>query len=211
MTAPVSLQNDTNSLANPQFSKPRLAQSEPRPSSSRGFSSHSTDLPLALVDPAKNSTETSLVQYKKTTPVQEVTVVSTLVTTQVLSANAQTPSSQVLAVVWKRSIQIAQEKLSEKNLPPLSLDDQTSQTTNDVIKLTIGDLQRSIKWNSQRGARVERLGKILRTVEKYAKIVDTAIQHNPQFSSLVWAGIRAIVQVCLPYLKRFFIVYICSA
>jgi len=104
----------------------------------------------------------------------------------VLNAGTPTSPNQALAVVWQRSIQIAQEKLSEKNLPPLSLDDQKSQTANNVINPTIGDLQNTTKTDSERGAGVERLGKILRIVEKYAKIVGTAIQHNPQFSSLVW-------------------------
>jgi len=130
-------------------------------------------------------------------------VVSALVTAQgpvqpvhqVPSAGAPASSGQALTVVWQRSIQIAQRKLSEKNLPPLSLDDQKSQSANGVIKLTIGDLQSIIQKNS---GGVERFGKILKTVEKYAKIVDTAIQHSPEFSSLVWAGVRAIVQVRPP-------------
>ena len=39
------------------------------------------------------------------------------------------------------------------------------------------------------------IGKILKRVEKYSKVVDTAVQSNPQVSALVWAGIRAIMQV----------------
>ncbi|KAF8423279.1 hypothetical protein EV426DRAFT_574568 [Tirmania nivea] len=225
-TAPASFQNSSNSLANPsnsQSSNLILAPSEPRPSSSRSLLSAtpppapqttapnilpatgSANAPLIVVDFAKVSTETSLVQCKQTTPVQGVAMVPAPVTTEgsgqpvhpVLGASAPTSSSQALAAVWQRSIQIAQEKLLEKNLPPLPLDGQTSQTTNDVIDLMIGDLQSLIKKNSGRRAGVERLGKILRTVEKYAKIVDTAIQHSPQFSSLVWAGIRAIVQMAV--------------
>ena len=43
---------------------------------------------------------------------------------------------------------------------------------------------------------MERLGNILKSVDKYAKIVDTAIQHHPEITSLVWAGARTILQVC---------------
>ena len=42
---------------------------------------------------------------------------------------------------------------------------------------------------------MERLGKILRSVEKYSKVVDTAIQTSPQVSALVWAGVWAIMRV----------------
>ena len=56
------------------------------------------------------------------------------------------------------------------------------------------------KWNyTWRGKKiivVERLGKILKNVEKYTKVVDIAIQSNPQVSALVWAGIWAILRVC---------------
>ena len=41
----------------------------------------------------------------------------------------------------------------------------------------------------------EGFGKILKCVAKYTKVVDTAIQSNPQVSALVWAGIQAIMQV----------------
>ena len=41
----------------------------------------------------------------------------------------------------------------------------------------------------------ERVRKILRSVEDCAKIVDVAIQHHPEVSSLVWAGARFILMV----------------
>ena len=42
---------------------------------------------------------------------------------------------------------------------------------------------------------MERLGKILKVVEKYSKVVDIAVQCNPQVSALVWAGVWAIMRV----------------
>jgi len=41
----------------------------------------------------------------------------------------------------------------------------------------------------------ERMRRILRSVEDCAKIVDVAIQHHPEISSLVWAGARFILMV----------------
>jgi hypothetical protein len=37
--------------------------------------------------------------------------------------------------------------------------------------------------------------KILQHVDNYCKIVDVAIQHQPQITALVWAGIRMGIQV----------------
>ena len=48
---------------------------------------------------------------------------------------------------------------------------------------------------------MERLGEILRSVEKYSSIVDTAIQTNPLVSALVWAGIKGIMLVTLNYIE----------
>ena len=41
----------------------------------------------------------------------------------------------------------------------------------------------------------ERMRRILKSVEACAKIVDVAIQHHPEISSLVWAGTRFILMV----------------
>jgi len=43
---------------------------------------------------------------------------------------------------------------------------------------------------------VECLGQFLKSAEKYTRIVNTAIQHHPDITSLVWAGASAILQVC---------------
>lgn len=42
---------------------------------------------------------------------------------------------------------------------------------------------------------VERIGKFLRSLDQCAKIVDIGIQHNPEITSLVWAGLRFILMV----------------
>ena len=47
-----------------------------------------------------------------------------------------------------------------------------------------------------------KLYNFLRKVERYCKIVDIAIQHHPDITALVWAGIRFALDVCpslLPY------------
>lgn len=44
---------------------------------------------------------------------------------------------------------------------------------------------------------VERLGRILKCVEDYAKIIDVAIQHSPEITALIWAGIRLLLNASI--------------
>ena len=57
----------------------------------------------------------------------------------------------------------------------------------------------SYTWRGKEVIFVEHLGKALKSVEKYTKVVDTAISSNPQVSGLVWAGILAIMRVRMMY------------
>jgi hypothetical protein len=41
----------------------------------------------------------------------------------------------------------------------------------------------------------QRIEKILKIIEKYMTIVDVAIQHRPNVTALVWAGVRLMIQV----------------
>lgn len=109
------------------------------------------------------------------------------------------------SMVWPKALEIAKEKLSVNNLPPLNLPSLTSQSAEENIEAVVqslNDLQEdeqtkrwSYTWRGKKVIIVERLGEILRSIEKYSKVVDTAIQCYPQVSTLVWAGIQAIMRV----------------
>ena len=109
------------------------------------------------------------------------------------------------SVVWAKALEIATMKLSNNNLPPLDLTNLTSQSAEDNIEAVItalnawqkDDTKRrwSYTWHGKEIIVVERLGKILKSVDKYSKVVDTVIQCNPQVSALVWAGVWAIMRV----------------
>ena len=109
------------------------------------------------------------------------------------------------SIVWAKSLEIANKKLSESNLPPLEVAKLTLQLVGEDIEAVVNamnTLQQDEKkkrwrytWRGKEVIIVERLGKILRRVEKYSKVVDIATQINPQVFALVWAGIRAIMQV----------------
>ena len=109
------------------------------------------------------------------------------------------------SVVWAKALEIARKKLGDNNLPHLDITNLTSESAeknveavvNALIAFKEDDQKKRWKytWRGKEVVVVERLGKILRSVEKYSKVVDTIIQVGPQVSAIVWAGIRAIIQV----------------
>ena len=115
-----------------------------------------------------------------------------------------TESSPHSAVVWAQALEIAKRKLADNNLPPLDLTKLTSQSAEENIEAvmkalnTLQEDDKKKRWSyTRRGKKViivQRLGEILRSGEKYLKIVDIVIQSN-QLSTFVWAGVRAMMQV----------------
>ena len=109
------------------------------------------------------------------------------------------------AVVWAKVLEITKKKLSDNNLPPLNLTNLTSQSVEENIEAVVEALNTlqeddkrkrwSYTWRGKKVTFVEHLGKTLKIVEKYSKVVDTAIQSSPQVSALVWAGVWAIMRV----------------
>ena len=125
----------------------------------------------------------------------------------VLGPAPKDPSSEV----WAKALEIAKKKLGDNNLPPLNLKNLTSQSAEENIEAIVKALNTvqeddkrkrwTYTWRGKEVIFVEHLGKILKRVEKYTKVVDTAIQRNPQVSALVWAGIWAIMRVRIDVLS----------
>ena len=111
------------------------------------------------------------------------------------------------SLVWAKALEIAVKKLHDNNLPPLDLTNLTSQSAEENIEAIIEALNTlqeddkkkrwSYTWHGKEVIVMERLGKILKSMEKCSKVVDTAIQSCPKVSALVWAGILGIMQVCI--------------
>ena len=127
------------------------------------------------------------------------------------ATSCQVRTSRHSSMVWAKTLEIANKKLSENNLPPLDLSNLTSQSAEENIEAVVGALNTlhqdhkkkrwSYTWRDKEVIVVERLGKILKIVDKYSKVVDTAVQSNPEVSALVWAGVWAIMRVrikCTP-------------
>lgn len=116
-------------------------------------------------------------------------------------------SELIEPVVWTKALKIARKKLDDNNLPPLDPTALTSQSAGKNIEAIVKGLKTlqeddekkrwSYTWHGKKVIVVEHLAKILRYVEKYSKVVDTAIQSQPEVSALVWAGVWGIMRVCI--------------
>ena len=109
------------------------------------------------------------------------------------------------SVVWRKTLEIVEPRLSDNNLPPLDTTNLTSESANENIGAVIKSLnalqedkqkkQWGYTWRGKKIVIAERLGEILRSIEPYTKIVDTVVQCDPQVGALVWGGIQAIIRV----------------
>ena len=171
---------------------------------------HSSDpqcKPIASENTASPSTSTCHIQALAKTGVHAA-VLPQMKSTQCPDViEPSSPSS----VVWAKALEIATKKLSDNNLPPLNLTNLTSQSAEENIEAIIKALNTiqeddkkkrwSYIWHGKEVIVVERLGKILKSMEKYSKVVNTVIQINPQVSALVWAGVWAIMRVRIGFLS----------
>lgn len=129
---------------------------------------------------------------------------------QALLNTDETKSTPGLSVVWAQALKIAEKKLSD-NKPPLDLKNLASQSAGENIRAVIEALETlqsdekknrwSYTWHGKKVIIVEHWGKILKAAEPYTKVVGTAIQANPQVTALVWAGVLALMQVCIHILS----------
>jgi hypothetical protein len=93
---------------------------------------------------------------------------------------------------WQRALSIAKDHLSEKEWKQLDPALSECDSIESVIKAA-EDAQKNAKekqWSCH-----DKVGRILKGLEKYAKIVDTGIQHNPEITALVWGAVRLMLQV----------------
>jgi len=119
--------------------------------------------------------------------------------------NASSTTVAPYRSLWQRAYSIAKDQLSENERKQFDL----SAAGNDSIESAISaakDAQKAAKekrwvYRNEQGNEVvvmERVGKILRGMETYAKVVDILVQSSPKISALVWGSARFILQVSLP-------------
>jgi len=104
---------------------------------------------------------------------------------------------------------------TENHTPPISPPPEPNTEILASIHVTIEEIKSAQKvlqekkwyYTDRHGKQVdvgERMRRILKSVEDCAKIVDVAVQHHPEISSLVWAGARFILMVGL--ISGFFLI-----
>ena len=111
-----------------------------------------------------------------------------------------TAPSSLSSWVWTQALEIVKKKLSDDDLSSLNLINLSSQSAEENIEAVVEALQTSQEYHHNKRLSyfiMERLGKILKYVQKYSKVVGTAISSNPEVSALVWAGVLAMIQVCI--------------
>lgn len=67
------------------------------------------------------------------------------------------------------------------------------------MDIIIQDLQAVYNKAKEEKWALGRLESIVKSFNEYARIVDVVVGHSPQKTSLIWGGIRFIMQVCLLY------------
>lgn len=113
-------------------------------------------------------------------------------------------------VAWAGALEIAKVQLGDSF--PLELTNLTPQPAWDNIRAVIKALnalqedEKKKRWSyTWRGKEIiiaERLGKILKTMESYSKVADTALPANSRVATLVWASVWAIMRVGINLLRR---------
>ena len=117
------------------------------------------------------------------------------------SMTSTPPPSQRLSI-WERTLDIAETMLRHHGLPPLDRGTLSSTSSAENIQAVLEILKKAQgEDQKERFIGKDCLRRILRGVEKYTKIVDTAVQHSPEVTALVWAGIREILQVSILLLQ----------
>jgi hypothetical protein len=96
------------------------------------------------------------------------------------------------AEIRERTLELLKQKLNAKELERLQWDEYTG-TTAEKSKEMVEGVRRSMDGKQDH---TKKMYKILQHVDNYSKIIDVAIQHQPQITALVWAGIRMGFQVC---------------
>ena len=103
------------------------------------------------------------------------------------------------SVIWAKALEVAKRKLGDYNLPPLDI--FTSEERIEKILVALNTFQEdaqkrgsSYTWRGKEVKAVERLGRILKSVEEFTRIVGTAM-HSPEVIAVIWGGIWVIMQV----------------
>lgn len=58
-------------------------------------------------------------------------------------------------------------------------------------------------WKQRYEQNIRKVNRILQYINKYSRIVDVAIQYQPEITALVWPAIRPLIQVVSLFLRTY--------
>ena len=111
-----------------------------------------------------------------------------------LPAVAQAPPTPIVRPQTLSPLEIRQRTadLLKKRLTPGEVEKiQWDETTEEQAKAIVEGVQKFLEGKPEHKG----MYKTLQCINKYAAIIDIAIQHQPCITALVWAGMRTIIQV----------------
>jgi hypothetical protein len=110
-------------------------------------------------------------------------------------------------LLWKKAFDELSD--SDKECLPFTDDDNLKR---NYLENVLDETVRSRDACRERGLKFKFGGKtfvvrdladkILSWVEKFKEIGDIAMQYDPGHAALPWAGIRLVLQACLPFIAR---------
>lgn len=116
--------------------------------------------------------------------------------TATLSAAAQSlPIAATLhqplspAEIRQRTVELLKERIRPEEVEKLKWDETTAEQAKEVVNTVTQSMEGKPKHTGK-------MYKTMQYVNKYCTIIDVAIQHQPQITALVWAGVRTVIQVC---------------
>ena len=89
--------------------------------------------------------------------------------------------------IRQRTADLLKKRLTPGEVEKIKWD----ETTEEQAKAVVEGVQKSLEGKPEHRG----MYKTLQYINKYAAIIDVAIQHQPCITALVWAGMRAVIQV----------------
>ena len=90
--------------------------------------------------------------------------------------------------IRQRTAELLKERLKPEEVEKIKWD----ETTPEQAKAVVQEVQKSFEGKPEHTGKMY---KTLQYINMYATIVDVATQHQPSITALVWAGMRAVIQV----------------
>ena len=116
---------------------------------------------------------------------------------QSLTLETEHPSSPTVSTssIWHDAILLYISQLPDRDQQSIIATKDDSALTSQSIESLIAPLMTKHKRGVVMRLLVK-LGTTLQHVRSFATVIDVAVQSHPNVASLIWGGVRLILQVC---------------